>query len=68
VPRSTSDFKALARSRDVKLCGVALAVMLLCGSVTLIETPWRLESHFNALSLYQDTHRQKVNIAFVTPV
>ena len=38
------------------------------GSVTLIETPWRLESHFNALSLYQDTHRQKVKIGLVTPV
>ena len=38
------------------------------GTVTLIETPWRLESHFNALSLYQDTHRQKVKIGLVTPL
>jgi hypothetical protein len=38
------------------------------GSVTLIETPWRLESHFNALSLYQDRHRQKVKIGLVTPL
>jgi len=37
------------------------------GSVTLIETPWRLESHFNALSLYQDTHRQRILIGLVTP-
>jgi hypothetical protein len=38
------------------------------GSVTLVETPWRLESHFNALSLYQDTHRQRILIGLVTPV
>jgi hypothetical protein len=38
------------------------------GSLTLIEAPWRLESHFNALSLYQDVHRQKVKIGLVTPV
>jgi len=38
------------------------------GSVTLIEAPWRLESHFNALSLYQDTHRQRVKIGLVTPL
>ena len=37
-------------------------------SVTLIEAPWRLESHFNALSLYQDVHRQLVKIGLVTPV
>jgi hypothetical protein len=37
------------------------------GSVTLVETPWRLESHFNALSLYQDTHRQRILIGLVTP-
>jgi hypothetical protein len=36
-------------------------------SVTLVETPWRLESHFNALSLYQDTHRQRILIGLVTP-
>jgi hypothetical protein len=38
------------------------------GSVTLIEAPWRLESHFNALSLYQDVHRQRVKIGLVTPL
>jgi hypothetical protein len=38
------------------------------GSITLIEAPWRLESHFNALSLYQDTHRQRVKIGLVTPL
>lgn len=37
-------------------------------SVTLIEAPWRLESHFNPLSLYQDVHRQLVKIGLVTPV
>ena len=37
------------------------------GSITLVETPWRLESHFNALSLYQDTHRQQILIGLVTP-
>ena len=37
------------------------------GSITLVETPWRLESHFNALSLYQDTHRQRIMIGLVTP-
>jgi hypothetical protein len=37
------------------------------GSVTLVETPWRLESHFNALSLYQDTHRQRILIGLATP-
>ena len=37
------------------------------GSVTLIETPWRLESHYNALSLYQDTHRQRILIGLATP-
>jgi hypothetical protein len=38
------------------------------GSVTLIEAPWRLESHFNALSLYQDVHHQLIRIGFTTPV
>jgi hypothetical protein len=38
------------------------------GSVTLIEAPWRLESHFNAYSLYQDVHRQLIRIGLVTPV
>ena len=47
MPRSTSDFKALARSRDVKLCGVALAVMLLCCGIDFValDVSWlrRLE-------------------------
>ncbi len=38
------------------------------GTLTLIEAPWRLESHFNALSLYQDVHRQRVKIGLVTPL
>jgi hypothetical protein len=38
------------------------------GSVTLIEAPWRLESHFNPYSLYQDVHRQLVRIGLVTPL
>lgn len=38
------------------------------GTLTLIEAPWRLESHFNALSLYQDVHRQRIRIGLVTPV
>jgi hypothetical protein len=38
------------------------------GTLTLIEAPWRLESHYNALSLYQDVHRQRVRIGLVTPV
>lgn len=38
------------------------------GTVTIVEAPWRLESHFNALSLYQDTHRQRVKIGIVTPL
>lgn len=37
------------------------------GSVTLLEAPWRLESHYNALSLYQDVHHQLIRIALVTP-
>jgi hypothetical protein len=37
-------------------------------SVTLIEAPWRLESHFNPLPWYQQIHRQKVMIGLVTPV
>ncbi|MEJ7669638.1 MAG: hypothetical protein WKH97_13070 [Casimicrobiaceae bacterium] len=42
--------------------------MLTPGSLTLIEAPWRLESHFNPLPWYQQIHRQKVLIGFVTPV
>jgi len=38
------------------------------GSLTLIEAPWRLESHFNPLPWYQQIHRQKVLIGLVTPV
>ena len=38
------------------------------GSIRLIETPWRLESHFNPLSLYQDVHHQLIMIGLVTPV
>ena len=38
------------------------------GSVTLIEAPWRLESHFNPQSLYQDVHHQLIKIGLVTPV
>ncbi|MGI8895953.1 MAG: hypothetical protein ACR2HE_09940, partial [Casimicrobiaceae bacterium] len=38
------------------------------GSLTLIEAPWRFESHFNPLPWYQQIHRQKVLIGLVTPV
>ena len=38
------------------------------GSVTLIEAPWRLESHFNPHVWYQAEHRQHVLIGLVTPV
>lgn len=38
------------------------------GSVTLIEAPWRLESHFNPHVWYQARHRQNVLIGLVTPV
>ena len=37
------------------------------GSVTLVEAPWRLESHFNALSLFQDVHHQLIRVGLVTP-
>ena len=37
------------------------------GSVTLVEAPWRLESHFNALSLFQDVHHQLIQVGLVTP-
>jgi len=37
------------------------------GSVTLIETPWRLESHFNPQALYQSVHHQLIRIGLVTP-
>jgi hypothetical protein len=38
------------------------------GSITLIEAPWRLESHFNPHVWYQRVHRQNVMIGLVTPV
>jgi len=38
------------------------------GSLTLIEAPWRLESHFNPHVWYQRVHRQNVMIGLVTPV
>jgi hypothetical protein len=38
------------------------------GSLTLIEMPWRLESHFNPHVWYQRRHRQNVRIGLVTPV
>jgi hypothetical protein len=37
------------------------------GSVTLIEAPWRLESHFNPHPWYQQIHRQNVLIGLTTP-
>jgi hypothetical protein len=37
-------------------------------SLTLIEAPWRIESHFNPLPWYQEVHRQMVKIGLVTPV
>jgi hypothetical protein len=37
-------------------------------SRTLIEAPWRLESNFNPHPWYQQVHRQRVRIGFVTPV
>jgi hypothetical protein len=35
--------------------------------VTLIEAPWRLESHFNPHVWYQQVHRQNVRIGLTTP-
>jgi hypothetical protein len=37
-------------------------------TITLIEAPWRLESHFDPYPWYQQVHRQYVKIGFVTPV
>ncbi|MGE5737795.1 MAG: hypothetical protein ACM34F_02810 [Betaproteobacteria bacterium] len=37
------------------------------GSVTLVEAPWRLESHFNALSLFQGVHHQLIRVGLATP-
>lgn len=38
------------------------------GSVTLIEAPWRLESHFNPHVWFQQVHRQRVLIGLTTPL
>lgn len=38
------------------------------GSLTLVELPWRLESHFNPQVWYQAVHRQHIRIGLVTPV
>lgn len=38
------------------------------GSVTLIEAPWSLESHFNPHVWYQQIHRQNVLIGLTTPL
>ena len=38
------------------------------GTITLIEAPWRLESHFDPYPWYQEIHRQYVKIGFVTTV
>lgn len=37
-------------------------------SVTLIETPWNLESQFNPLPFYQERHRQLIKIGMVNGV
>ena len=37
------------------------------GSVTLIEMPWLIESHYNPQSHYQDVHRQIIRIGLTTP-
>ena len=36
--------------------------------MTLIETPWRLESQFNSQPVYQAVHRQWIRIGLATPV
>lgn len=38
------------------------------GSLTLIEAPWRLESHFNPHAWYQQIHRQNLLIGLTTPL
>ena len=38
------------------------------GSLTLIEAPWRLESHFNPHVVVPAVHRQNVMIGLMTPV
>jgi len=37
-------------------------------SVTLIETPWNLESQFNPLPFYQQRHRQLIKVGMVNGV
>lgn len=37
-------------------------------SITLIETPWNLESQFNPLPFYQQRHRQRIKIGMVNGV
>ncbi len=38
------------------------------GSVTLVETPWYLESYLNPYSEYQEVHRQFVKMGLLTPM
>jgi hypothetical protein len=38
------------------------------GTLTLIEAPWRLESHFNPHVWYQQIHRQNLLIGLTTPL
>jgi hypothetical protein len=38
------------------------------GSLTVVVTPWRLESHFDPHVWYQAAHRQKVLIGMLTPL
>jgi hypothetical protein len=38
------------------------------GSLTVVEAPWRLESHFNPHVWYQQVHRQNVKIGLTTPL
>jgi hypothetical protein len=38
------------------------------GSLTIIEAPWRLESHYNPHVWYQQVHRQNVRIGMTTPL
>lgn len=36
-------------------------------SVTLVETPWFLESYLNPYSAYQEVHRQRVKVGLLAP-
>ncbi len=38
------------------------------GSLTLVEAPWRLESHHNPHVWYQPVHRQNVRIGMTSPL